>query len=128
MFDTHPAASAPDERMASICRLPAPAMAQRRTEIAALFGEALGCSESGSGVVLEFAGGDDAARKLLDFVLFERECCPSLTYRLQFDGDHSTIKLAIAGAENLYEWARHRIASAKPGPRLGCASGSCSAS
>jgi hypothetical protein len=108
--------------MGAICKLPAPELAARRKEIAALFGEALDCRDMGDGVQLEFAGTDGTARKLLDFVLFERECCPSLGYRLLFDGDPQTIKLAITGAAGLYDWARARISGSDLGPRLGCTS------
>lgn len=85
-----------------ICKLPGQDLTERRKEIAALFATALDCREIEGGTELSFASSEDAARTLLDFILFERVCCPTLAYCLDFQPDHSTIRLRITGASNLY--------------------------
>ncbi len=49
------------------------------------------------GYALRFQGDGQWDRKLMDFVLFERSCCGSMTFELAFSSDGGPIWLSLRG-------------------------------
>ena len=89
-----------------VCTLPTGDAARRRAEVAALVRRAQAVAETSCGVMLTYAGDDDTARALLDFVLFERRCCAQFTYQLRFAPDQSRMQLEVDGPAELAESVR----------------------
>jgi len=89
------------EETAIACRLTDDAFDRRRTEAGALFANATRITAIAGGVELAFAGDDETARTLLDFVCYERRCCPTLSYGLLFDKESRDIRLTMHGADGL---------------------------
>jgi hypothetical protein len=88
--------------IALVCKLPEGDRSQRRIEIQSLLQlrRALTCHPDG--VEMEWDYSEDAARALLDFILFERSCCASFTYELRFVPPHKRIALRMrASAEQV---------------------------
>lgn len=83
------------------CTLPPEGVDRRRVASAELFRQARSAEPIATGVRLAYAGADETARALLDFVLFERRCCGRLRYTLRFEpgpgGAHDTIVLELEG-------------------------------
>ncbi|HEY0780882.1 MAG TPA: hypothetical protein VGE98_00390 [Thermoanaerobaculia bacterium] len=100
---------APEIPAALACRLPEGEAGRRRALVGALFEQALARRATDDGVELEYAGDDETARGLLDFVLFERRCCAEVAYHLSFAPDHSRVRLRLAGdgplAAAVRQWA-----------------------
>ncbi len=92
------------------CTLPEGEARARRAELGRIFSAALNGSAIEDGVELEYAGDDDTARALLDFVLFERRCCADLRYELRFLPPHEAARLRITGTSKYVDpiraWAR----------------------
>jgi len=107
----------PDQAAAAAlaCDLPAEAFARRAMDTTQLFDESRSRRALADGAELEFAGDDEVARALLDFVLAERRCCASLSYELAFVPDHSSVRLTLRGrgrqAEAIRAWAGAQPAS-----------------
>ena len=78
-----------------ICTLPAPEFRQRRVEIQSYLDAAAAITRLPDGVELSFAPSPELAHSLIDFILFERACCRSLTYELRSEPDHSRLTLRL---------------------------------
>jgi hypothetical protein len=70
--------------MAIVCNLPEQDRPQRRIEIQSLLQNHTTHTRLREGVELEWPFAEDTARGLLDFILFERVCCTSFRYELDF--------------------------------------------
>jgi hypothetical protein len=77
------------------CTLPEGALAARRVAIQALFNTRTAITRHTDGVELEWTFSEEAARTLLDFVLFERECCNAFAYELSFPPPHDRVVLRV---------------------------------
>jgi hypothetical protein len=88
--------------MALVCALPEGDQAQRRIEIQALLQNRTAFALHPDGVELEWEFSEQAARSLLDFVLFERTCCKTFTYELGFAPPQTRVTLRMrASAEQV---------------------------
>jgi hypothetical protein len=89
-----------DTALDQVCSMPALEGQERRERIQDLFARATTWASREDGVSLEFAGTDDTARTLLEFVLAERRCCAHFAYELGFMPDHQpvTLRLRATGA------------------------------
>ena len=116
-----------EEETALACKLPDEDFDRRRVEAGALFASALRIAAIDGGVELAFAADDDSARSLLDFVLYERRCCPTLSYALAFEKGHDEIKLVLRGARGLVELVESWRSSGTGAMRAGCACASAGA-
>src|SRR5207237_400560 len=67
------------------CKLSEAARATRGDEVSDLFGASEGVSEIEDGYALRFPVSEEMVGKLTAFVLFERVCCPFLTFELAFE-------------------------------------------
>lgn len=89
------------------CRIQDPAqMRQREAEVVDLFKGATRRQEIADGYALCFPGDGDWASRLLAFILFERECCPFLTFELVFEDQHGPLWLRLRGPEGVKEFFR----------------------
>lgn len=79
------------------CSLPEDALRERMAEVRGLLARATERRALDDGALLRFPAGDDAARLLLDFVLFERRCCSALTFELVFEPPHDAVALRVRG-------------------------------
>ena len=89
--------------MALVCALPVGDRAQRRSEIQPLLQNRTAFIRHPDGVELEWPFSQEAARSLLDFILFERTCCKTLTYELGFAPPHHRITLRMRASTEQVE-------------------------
>jgi hypothetical protein len=89
--------------MALVCALPEGDRAQRRIEIQSLLQNRRALTPHPDGVEMEWDFSEDAARGLLDFILFERSCCETFTYELRFVPPHNTVTLRMRASEEQVE-------------------------
>jgi hypothetical protein len=81
--------------MALSCTLPEGALAERRLAIQALFKSRTAVTRHPDGLELQWTFSEETARSLLEFVLFERICCKTLTYELNFQPPHDLVTLRM---------------------------------
>ena len=89
--------------LALVCTLPADDRRQRLIEIQSLLQKRCSSTRVQDGVVLEWPFSAETAQGLLDFVLFERVCCSSFCYELQFPAPHTSVRLRISAAAGQVE-------------------------
>ena len=86
--------------MTIVCTLPEGDLPQRRIEIQALLQKRTASTPHPDGLELEWEFSEEAARSLLDFILFERTCCKTFTYELGFAPPQTRVTLRMrASAE-----------------------------
>jgi hypothetical protein len=90
-----PSAADADVALALVCTLAPLGRESRRVSVRSVLERATGWAEHEDGVLLEFPGGEEIVRTLLDFVLAERRCCPHFTYELCFVPDHERVTLRM---------------------------------
>ncbi len=89
------------------CALSDSDLARRRAEIAAgVFATVEEVQELPDGFAFRFPTTDTTARELLDFMLFERECCAFLTFELVFERGHGATWLRLRGGEEVKSFVR----------------------
>jgi hypothetical protein len=81
--------------LALVCTLPADDRRQRLIEVQTLLQKRSSSVRLQDGVLLEWHFSEETAQALLDFVLFERVCCASFCYELQFPPPHTSVRLRI---------------------------------
>ena len=103
------------------CSLSADDLRQRGDDIADLFAVALAAAEYPDGYGFAFPAGESLTRRLLDFVVFERACCPFFTFALTFPSPHDVVWLQIRGAvqakgvvTDQFVAVRDRLAATRP--------------
>lgn len=85
------------------CELSAPDMGRRKAELSRIFEDRLGHSELEDGHEFEFPGERANIGKLVELVLFERECCPFLHFELSFEPNSGPVSLRVRGPEGSKE-------------------------
>lgn len=85
----------------SSCRLAADEMTRRVAEVSDLLQQATEIQECDDGYVFEFPGNAAAARRLLEFINAERQCCPFISFELTFQPDQGPIGVRIGGSDKL---------------------------
>lgn len=101
--DGGPAAAAPP----IACTLPEREQRARGEAIAA--GVARGCREVrelADGYAFRYPGDEEWAAKLLEFVLFERACCPFFTFELVCESQEGPIWLRLRGPEGAKDFIK----------------------
>src|SRR2546421_12571114 len=92
------------------CSLSQPDLAQRRGELAAdIFKNMQQVQELADGYALRYPGDTDWATKLVDFIVFERACCPFFTFELTFEPDSGPIWLRLRGQEGVKEFIKQDL-------------------
>lgn len=93
------------------CKLTGPEGAGRRLEVAeALPGGVLRADELADGYAFGFPGSAEWARKLVDFVTFERACCPFFAFELAFEPHGGPIQLRVRGPEGTKRFVEAELA------------------
>ena len=92
------------------CSLSQQDLAKRREELAAdIFSNIQQVQELADGYALRYPGDTDWATKLLDFIVFERACCPFFTFELTFELDSGPIWLRLRGQEGVKEFIKQDL-------------------
>lgn len=92
------------------CSLPEQELARRREELAGdIFKNIQQVQELVDGYALRFPGDKDWATKLLDFIMFERECCRFFTFELVFEANQGPTWLRLRGGEGVKELIKEDI-------------------
>src|SRR5271156_1744540 len=86
--------------LALVCTLPAGVRSERRLEIQALLETRTSFSLYPDGIELTFQFKEETARTLLDFILFERQCCHSFHYELGFAPQREAVTLRLRAPAN----------------------------
>jgi hypothetical protein len=81
----------------------------RESEVAALFKEAQQTQELADGYAFQFPGDETWAARLVDFITFERACCPFFIFELRFEAHGGPVWLHIRGAAGVKEIASEFI-------------------
>jgi hypothetical protein len=81
--------------LAMVCKLPPEDRRQRLSEIQTLLQNRSSSTRLQDGVALDWPFSTETAQSLLDFILFERECCNSFGYELEFPPPHASVRLRI---------------------------------
>ncbi|MFQ5435918.1 MAG: hypothetical protein ACE5FD_13670 [Anaerolineae bacterium] len=101
-----------NESIPIACLLPDETFVKRREEVkTAVFTQLQNSVELADGYAFQFSGTDEWANNLLEFVLFERQCCPFLTFELQFDADRGAIWLRIRGGDEVKAFIQSELHS-----------------
>ncbi len=87
------------------CALSEPEQARRRQEVATeVFGVAQRPKEIENGYEFAFPGSVEWANRLIEFVVFERACCPFFTFEIVFEPNAGPVVLKIRGPEGVKEF------------------------
>ena len=76
---------------------------QRAQEVATLFNSANHIREIADGYEYSFPSDSVWGNRLLEFILFEKECCPFFTFELIFEPHHGALRLRLRGPEGVKE-------------------------
>lgn len=71
---------------------------------AGLFSKVTNTTDLIDGRAYQFPGDEETARELVEFISFERHCCPFATFELQFAPEHGPITLSLRGPEGTREF------------------------
>ncbi len=89
------------------CRLTAPELAVRLNDIrTSLLAIVERVDAIDSGYRLELPNSDEIAESVLDFVRFERQCCPFLGFGVTLPAEPQPIHLELTGPDNAQEFIR----------------------
>ena len=89
------------DEMPLACTLSATELVTRTEEVKDLFKHVQQVDELTDGYALRFPGSDTWANTLLQFIAFERACCPFFTFALVFEPQQGPIWLHLRGAEGV---------------------------
>lgn len=81
------------------CTLSDAALRVRAREVAELFAHATAVEELPDGYAFAFPGSDGWAHQLLDFIVFERACCPFYSFGLRSPSPHEVLWLDARGEQ-----------------------------
>ena len=97
--------------MSFACNLPGPEGVRRRRDVAEVLSRGvLRVDELEDGYAFGFPGSAEWAEKLVDFVNFERVCCPFFAFDLAFEPDEGSIQLRVRGPEGVKEFVEAELA------------------
>ena len=89
------------------CTLPEPDQRTRRDELATeVFSGVEETRELADGYAFRYPGSAAWATDLLEFITFERACCPFFTFELVFEPDQGPIWLRVRGPEGVKQFIR----------------------
>jgi hypothetical protein len=81
------------------CTLTESEQKTRNTELNNLFKHIQQVNELADGYALRFPGDDTWAKTLVQFITYERACCPFFTFALTFEPQQGSIWLQLCGPE-----------------------------
>ena len=89
------------------CNLSEPELRERQDRLSAeLFSQIEEVQELGDGYEFRFPGDDEWSAKLLDFVHFERKCCPFFVFEIAFMPEQGPVLLRLRGGEGVKEFVQ----------------------
>lgn len=92
------------------CNLSEPELRLRRETLASdIFRDVQQVAELTDGYSFSFPGDDAWAGRLLEFITFERRCCPFITFELLFEPGQGAIWLRLRGAAGVKEFIRNEM-------------------
>jgi hypothetical protein len=92
------------------CTLSEPELRLRREALASdIFKDFQQVVEHRDGYSFRFPGDEGCAEKLLEFITFERRCCPFMTFELLFEPGQGFIWLRLRGATGVKEFIRNEM-------------------
>jgi hypothetical protein len=83
------------------CTLTASQQKTRNTELQTLFKHVQQTNELSDGYALRFPGDETWANTLVQFITYERACCPFFTFELVFEPQQGPIWLHLRGPEGV---------------------------
>ncbi|MBI3287673.1 MAG: hypothetical protein HYZ68_06470 [Chloroflexi bacterium] len=93
------------------CRLNEPdQIGRRRAIIKELRDAAQEIRELPEGYAIRFHGDKSCVARLADFIAFERECCPFLSFELKYEPYAGPIWLEVHGPEGVKQFIRAEVA------------------
>jgi hypothetical protein len=101
MTDTKQPETLYTEEIPLACTLPQQEQMTRSTELNDLFKHVQQTKELPDGYALRFPGSDTCANTLLQFITYERACCPFFTFALTFEPKQGPIWLHLRGPEGV---------------------------
>lgn len=75
----------------------------------ALFGDREELRRIKGGYALRYPGTMDYAKRILDFIRHERQCCPFLTFEIAFEPEGRGIWLYFGGDERVETYLTHQF-------------------
>lgn len=92
------------------CRLPEEEQDRQWEDVASeVFGAVRETRELEDGYAFRFPSGDDWVRTLVEYVLYERECCPFFRFELAFESEGGPAWLVLRGGEDVKEFVRGEL-------------------
>jgi hypothetical protein len=104
----------PGRRLPLACSLSGPEQARRSGEIEKIFEGCLRVDELENGYEFSFPGSEEWVLRLMEFIVFERECCPFFAFELVFEPEGGSIRLWVQEPEGAKEMVAGMIS-----PRAG---------
>ena len=89
------------DRVPLACTLSESELVTRAEEVSELFKGVQQVDELTDGYALRFPGSATWADRLLQFIIFERKCCPFFTFALVFEPQQGPIWLHLRGSEGV---------------------------
>ena len=89
------------ENIPLACTLSPSEQITRNTELNDIFKHVQQVNELADGYALRFPGDNTWANTLLEFITFERACCPFFTFSLVFEPNQGPIWLHLRGPEDV---------------------------
>ena len=83
------------------CTLSGSEQVTRKEEVNDLFKHVQQVNELADGYAFRFPGSDTRANALMQFITFERGCCPFFTFALVFEPEQGPIWLHLRGPEGV---------------------------
>ena len=99
-----------DDELPIACHLPEQEQQRRREELASdIYKNFQQVDELADGYAFRYPGGEAWAAKLLEFITFERRCCPFITFELHFEPAQGPVWLRLRGAPGVKEFIREEL-------------------
>jgi hypothetical protein len=70
----------------------------------------VGAEELPDGFVFLYPGEPDLFRKLSEWIILERRCCPFLSFSLRFDAEPPAVRLELVGGEGVKGFLQSQLA------------------
>lgn len=91
------------------CKLSGDELAERGEEVGDVFQAVEQVRELADGYAFRFPGSAEAATRLLEFTLAERNCCPFFTFELVFEPNEGPIWVRLRGSEGVKEFVASNL-------------------
>jgi hypothetical protein len=104
-----------DERCATnelpiACSLSEPELQRRREALASdIYKNFQQVDELRDGYAFRYPAGEEWAGRLLEFITFERRCCPFITFELLFEPGQGPVWLRLRGAAGVKEFISEEL-------------------